>query len=449
MHFYLSHFTLLYLYLFSLSHLYSESPVYSLDHATISIYAVNRKTHEILIDQNSELSLIPASCMKIVTTAAALHFLDKDDRFETHLEYSGYIDQGVLHGNIYIRGGGDPCLGSDRMAGSLSWQDQLQTWTEAIKALGIHTIKGNVIADATKWEERLAVPSWSLEDTGNYYGAGACALSFHENAYSLFFAPGNQIGEKAVITLIDPPIPDLNLQNNVTLSHANSGDQSCIFGTEFSLFQTIEGTIPLSKHGFSVKGSIPNPAKCCETLLFEFLQKKGIHIEQTLLPNDVNCNRFHTTYSPPIKDIIHLTNQKSINIYAEHLLKKIGEVTAQGGSTEGGIKAIKHFLFSIGMNLKGIHIADGSGLSRKNLLTTKHLVQLLLYMEHSPSFSIFFDSLPKQTATIRAKSGSLAFIKGYVGYTDHIAFAVLINQSTNHSQNKQLIQKLFYDLATY
>ena len=162
---------------------YSED----LDHALVSIYAVHMDTGEVFQDQNSDLSLIPASCLKIATTAAALQILGADYRFETHLEYDGRIEQKTLQGNLYIRGGGDPCLGSDRISGSLSWDNQIAAWADAIQKLGIHKITGKVIGDADGWEEALAVPSWTWEDLGNYYGAGACALSFHENAYSLFF----------------------------------------------------------------------------------------------------------------------------------------------------------------------------------------------------------------------------------------------------------------------
>lgn len=86
----------------------------SLDHAIVSLYALDCETGEVLFEKNSALSLVPASCMKIVTTTAALHLLGAESRFETYLEYDGVLDE-TLEGNLYIRGGGDPCLGSDRI----------------------------------------------------------------------------------------------------------------------------------------------------------------------------------------------------------------------------------------------------------------------------------------------------------------------------------------------
>ena len=106
----------------------------SFDHAVVGIYAVDSKTGKVLVEKNSDLSLMPASCMKIITTAAALHILGAESCFETHLEYDGKIgSDGSLQGNLYIRGGGDPCLGSDRIARSLSWEKQISTWADAIQ----------------------------------------------------------------------------------------------------------------------------------------------------------------------------------------------------------------------------------------------------------------------------------------------------------------------------
>src|SRR5258708_3229665 len=94
----------------------------AIEHAIVSVYAVHCDSNEVLLSENCNISLIPASCLKVVTTAAALHLLGPQSRFETLLEYNGHIDEvSTLHGNIYIRGGGDPCLGSNRISSALPW----------------------------------------------------------------------------------------------------------------------------------------------------------------------------------------------------------------------------------------------------------------------------------------------------------------------------------------
>lgn len=422
------------------------TPLFSEDHAIMSIYAVQSDTGEVLMDSNSDLSLMPASCMKIVTTAAALHLLGEDYRFETHLEYDGVIDQNkTLRGNLYIRGGGDPCLGSKGASDSLPWEKQIVVWADAIQKLGIQKVEGKVIGDASKWETALAAPSWNWEDLGNYYGAGACALSFHENCYFLTFKPGNKVGESADILRTDPPLVNLNLQNEVKTGAAGSGDGTCVYGSEYSSIQFVRGTIPAAVKEFTIRGAIPDPARCCADLLTQQLEERGISLLQKTIPLGARV-AFHTTYSPALKEIVHWINQKSINLYAEHLLKKMGEVAYNDGSTLSGTKAVTNFWRSKNIDLAGFHMADGSGLSRKNLITTKQLVSILLKMKKTEFFPLFFESLPQKDGSMRAKSGTMAFVKGYAGYTGNIAFAVLFNQYPNHQKMNEEIGVVLADL---
>ncbi len=424
--------------------LYCEN--YCIEHATISIYAVDSNTGAVLFDENSNLSLIPASCMKIVTTAAALNLLEINNRFETNLEYDGFINKyGILEGNLYIRGGGDPCLGSDRINGNLSWKKQIETWADAIQKLGIKKIVGKINADVNIWKRELAIPSWSWEDLGNYYGATASALSFHENYYLLFFKPGEKEGEKTDILYTEPPIENLIFQNEVTTGSKESGDNAFIFGSELSLKKVINGTIPLGVNEFVIKGSIPDPANCSVDLLIKELKRRDIIIGQQDVPPSKK-NLFYTTYSPTIQEIVYWTNQKSINLYAEHLLKKMGEIIYNEGSTTAGIKAVEAFWKSQDIDLDGFNMVDGSGLSRKNLITTKQLVKMLLNIKKSKFFSFFLDSLPQRNGSIKAKSGSISLIKGYAGYKDDIAFAILINQCSDRKKMNEIINHFLLDL---
>ena len=419
----------------------------SLDHAIVGIYVMDSSTGKVLVEKNSELSLIPASCMKIVTTGAALHILGPEFSFETKLEYDGWIDEEkTLHGNLYIKGGGDPCLGSDRIAGSLPWEKQIELWTQAVKDTGILKIEGKVCADATSWEKALAVPSWTWEDLGNYYGAGASALSFHENSYSLFFKPGDVIGKEASILRTDFPLPSLSFQNEVKTGPEGSGDQSCIYGSEFSPMQAIRGTIPFGVKEFSIKGAIPDPATTCAALLEKGLQENGIAISQKDRPFQERRVGVHTTYSPKLQDIVYETNQKSINLYAEHLVKKMGEVVCKEGSTQAGVKAVKDFWLSQNLDLSGFNMVDGSGLSRKNLITAKQLVFMLLKMKKSLVFPVFVASLPQKENAIRAKSGTMSLIKGYTGFIGDMAFAIVINQCPEPKILNQAIQDFFSHL---
>ncbi len=390
--------------------------------------------------------MVPASCLKVVTTAAALHLLGPESRFQTHLAYDGVVQNGVLKGNLYIIGGGDPCLGSDRIAGSLSWEKQVEAWALAVQNFGISQIEGKVIGDASNWETALAAPGWTWEDLGNYYGAGASALSFHENMYFLYLKPSSETGEGVSILKMDPNISGLVLKNEVLTGPEGSGDRACIYGSEFSHEQYIRGTIPAGVSEFSIKGTIPDPGFFCAGLLSELLKQKGVQVlEQTVPVREKKV--FYTTNSPTVAEIVHLINQKSINLYAEHLLKKMGEVSEGEGSTKAGVRAVQKFLQKKGVDSSGMSLEDGSGLSRKNLITAQQLVAILIQMKNSKLFPVFFESLPEERKGIRAKSGSMSLIKGYVGYSNDIAFAILINQCTNSKFIKEKLDNFFYNIS--
>ncbi|MBS0615855.1 MAG: D-alanyl-D-alanine carboxypeptidase/D-alanyl-D-alanine-endopeptidase [Verrucomicrobia bacterium] len=418
----------------------------SWDHASVSAYAVNTVTGEVVFDENSEKSLTPASCMKVVTTGAAYYLLGPESHFETDLEYDGVIENGVLHGNIYIRGGGDPCLGSNRIPSSLPWDQQIASWVSAVQNLGIHTIEGNVFADASKWEKAMAPASWMWEDLGNYYGAGASALTFHENAYSLVFKPAAHVGEAAAIVRTDPPIPTLLFQNEVATGAVGSGDQACIYGSEFSHVQHVRGTIPAGVQEFAIKGAIPDPGAFCARLLSDSVERK-ITLQHQPIPEQKKKTTIVVTLSPPIREIIHQTNQKSINLYAEHLTKKIGEVVYKQGSTQAGTKAITEFWHYQGVDLNGFKMADGSGNSRKNLATAKQFVAILSKLKQSEFFPLFNESLVSLKDNIRVKSGSMGYVRGYVGYAGDVAFAVIVNNCLDPNMNEKLKSFLISKLS--
>ncbi|MBJ7449438.1 MAG: D-alanyl-D-alanine carboxypeptidase/D-alanyl-D-alanine-endopeptidase [Parachlamydiales bacterium] len=416
---------------------------YKVDHGIISVYAIDTTNNQILIDQNSDLSLIPASCMKVVTTGAALEVLGPDYCFKTAIEYDGYIDSDkTLHGNLYIRGGGDPCLGSDRFT---SWDNQLQLWSKSIQNFGINKITGTVIGDATLWESSLAVSSWLWEDLGNYYGAGACALSFHENYYNVFFKPSTTVGQNAIISKTVPPLFDVIHKNEIKIGPENSGDQAWIFGCEYNLVQFMRGTIPLNSKEFSIKGAILDPASYTAHILKHQLNENGIQVlDQVQISSERHL--INTTESPPLNEIIYWTNHNSINLYAEHLLKQLGQEVYQEGSTKSGLQAVTNFWKDKGVDMSGFNMADGSGLSRKNLTTTKQLVKMLSILKKSENFPIFLRSLVQKENNLRIKGGTMSGIKAIVGFYDHIAFAILINNCLNYKSVNQTLELILNEL---
>lgn len=403
---------------------------------------------KVIIDENASKSMIPSSCMKLVTAAAAFHVLGPQARFSTQIAYDGKIEKGILQGNIYIIGGGDPCLGSDRIASSLAWDKQLDAWSSAVCNLGIRHIQGKILSDASLWENALAVPDWSWEDIGNYYGAGASALSFHENAYELFFAPGAGVGTQASIVKTVPQLSHLKLQNEVKTGTVGSGDQACIYGSEGSFVQKVRGTIPAGVSEFSIRGALPDPGFACVELFKRSLIANGVSVEEQEMAEQ-SRQVFYCVKSPTVFEIVQEMQKTSLNLYAEHLFKKMGEQDLGNGSTVSGVASVKKFLEKQGIDIAGWRIADGSGLSRKNVLTAEQLVKLLITMKNSEFFPLFFESLSSPREGIRGKSGRMTLVSNYAGYSKDIAFAILINQCTDSQRARERIEEFFTFIVNY
>ncbi len=437
-----------------------------LKNASISFFAQKVISKQIVADINSDLSLVPASTMKLLTTSAALNVFGSSYKFSTLLQYDGTIDSNnTLNGNLYIKGGGDPALGSALFSDSLGQLAFLKKWTTAISSLGIKKINGSIIADPSFFHSDVIPSTWTWGDIGNYFGAGACGLSVFDNCYEIEFESGEKPGDSTFVKGIYPPIPYLNLQNEVKSSE-NPNDNCSIFGAPNSYNHIIKGTIPSGQKSFKVRGAIPNPAYLAAILFDKELKDSGIVISESPLPHPLNKNKridIYTEYSPKLDSIVYYTNLKSVNSYAENLLNHLGLEIKNNSETIFGAQALKEFWQSKGMNTEGLFIADGSGLSRANGITVKQITFILEYMQSSKEFESFYNSLPiagktgslanmlKGTAAegnLRAKSGYMSRVRSYAGYVSNrkgelIAFTFIVNNyNCSALAMKQKIEKL-------
>jgi len=291
----------------------SQSTV-NLKNAIWSLYAAYADNGKILIDYQSRFSLTPASGLKLVTTAAGLELLGQDYQCLTRIYYDGHLnDKGILQGNIYIRGGGDPSLGSDRIEGSLSLDSLMQTWVAAVRKTGIRKIEGSVLADDLLFDHNRTPAYWNWIDLGNYYGAGPSALSIHDNLYYLIFKPGRYAGQPAKVLGTEPEIPGLTFINHMRTGSRFSGDNGYIFAAPGQFEALLDGTVPAGRRSFRIKGAIPDPALYAAQRLYQELIQAGIEISDypgkiTQSFNYNNATLIHTLKSPPLMDIIFIIN---------------------------------------------------------------------------------------------------------------------------------------------
>ncbi len=390
-------------------------------HGTISLYIVESKTGKIIFDKNSETGLAPASCQKVITAASAFALLGKDYNYKTMLGYGGKIDNGVLKGNVYIVGSGDPSLGSWRYNGTKE-NNVLNNFIKAIKDAGIQKINGLVLGDDRIWGTQKIPDGWIWQDIGNYYGVGPSALNWRENQYDLILKSGKKIGDPVRIAGTRPKfLPGIHLINELTSAEKGSGDNAYIYLAPDAETGFIRGTIPVNEDSFVIAGSVPDGGKLLAATIYQNISSGKLYPDNNTnyLKGKSKWSRpdaiFYTYTSPPLDSIMYWFLKKSINLYGEALVKTIGYEKTQSGTTDNGIKIIKEFLRKKGIEKSSLKIIDGSGLSPANRVTTHSLVTIMQYAKDQNWFPSFYYDLPEING-IKMKDGYINGVRSYTGY---------------------------------
>ena len=385
-------------------------------HAIISLYVVDTQTGKLVFDKNADIGLAPASCQKIITGATAFELLGNNYRFKTVVGYHGAIAGDILNGDLIIKGGGDPTLGSWRWAETGDFSI-LKKITAAIAAKGIKKINGRIVCDQENWETNSIPGGWVWEDIGNYYGAGATGINWHENQYDLILKSGNTVGDAVIISGTMPSLQDVTLISELTTAKKGSGDNAYIYLAPQSGNGFVRGTIPAGEDHFTISGSIPDPAKQFSYELRNTLNENNIQVITVDLNTSkgVDMETILASQSPTLDSMNYWFLKKSINLYGEALLKTMAYEKTKFGSTDKGIDLVKDFWNHHGIETAAINIKDGSGLSPANRITTKSLVTVLQYAKQQNWFASFYNALPEING-IRMKDGYIADVRSYCGF---------------------------------
>jgi len=406
----------------------------SFAHSTISLFVINTSTGKNVTEVNTDIGVAPASCQKVVTASTAFELLGHDYTYKTTIGYTGKIVNGVLNGDIIIKGSGDPTLGSGRYQ-QTSEENIIEAFKEAISHHGIHEITGHVYSDESLWNDEATPGGWIWQDIGNYYGAGARALNWRENQYDLYLKSGKNIGDPVQNAGTKPAfITGLNLKILATSAAKGTGDNGYIFMPLNDQYSHVRGTIPVNENHFSISGAMPDPATQLSFTLESALKKLPIEKIASDHPdekNDRNVTFFYTYTSPVLDSIIFHFLRRSINLYGESLIKTLGYEIAKTGATDTGVNVIKNFWKKNGIEPSALNIIDGSGLSPANRVTTKSLVTIMEYSRKQTWFPSFYDALPTING-IKMKSGSIGGVISYTGFIkskkgDEYTFAFVIN----------------------
>ena len=420
----------------------------------------------------------PASVLKTVATATALEILGEDYRYPTTLEYDGILENGTLEGNLYIKGSGDPSLGSSHFAPGQN--KFLSTWIAALQKAGIKHITGSVISDESIFDTEGVSIKWLREDMGNYYAPGSYGISIFDNMYKLSLQTG-AAGTRPVLKGTEPDIPFIRFKNYLKAAPVSS-DSAYIIGAPLDDVRYLYGVLPANREAHVLKGDIPDPALYLARYLTDQLQQKGIRVDgsPSCYRIEVEENRWKkgerkeivTTYSPTLREIASICNHVSHNLYADALVKTVGlqykprrnEMISSFGR---GVQVVKEYWEKKGLDVFPLRMNDGSGLAPADKVSAGFMGELLVYMATESAVSdAFIASLPqagiegsvrnflkgsKLQGKAHLKSGGITGVRSYAGYItkDGKTYAVAVfsnNYSCPMSRMTRALEKLLLQL---
>ena len=434
--------------------------------ANMSVLVQNLTTGEVIESYRSDYVVPPASVMKLLTTGAALEILGPEFRFPTILEYNGTIEDGVLRGNLYIRGNCDPSLGWKGHTGFLT------QWVKAVKAAGIRSIDGSVIADMTMLDGEAQNPNWLIEDAGNYYAPGIFSLNYYGNTMNIVLKSGEP-GTVAAVQKTEPVVDDIIFINHIRCDKIQY-DGAFVSGLPYSRERYLTGAVPSNLGTFGVKGDLPNPGLLLARHLTSRLREAGVTVKREANyiadynPLTPPRTLVYTHLSEPLSELIKETNVNSNNLYAETLFRYLGARYALPGTIHNSQDILRDYWRRRGVTTQNAIIKDGCGLAPQDAVSAKSFVQLLTIMANSSYKEAWMASLPisGQTGTLKslcpktalegrihAKSGTIAGTKNFAGYIDMPngetwVFAILINSAPGKAKNIQhVIQQYLLDVT--
>lgn len=428
----------------------------TLKYSNIGISIVDLKTGEIIGSYHKEAAMNPASVFKVITSATALEVLGANTRLETKLLYDGKIDnEGILKGDIYIVGGGDPTLGSDGI--KVKQTAFMEDWISKIEAAQIKKIDGDIVVIDNLFGYVGVEEKWLWEDFGTSYGQGTYGISIFDNLYTLYLKSDNKnvkiIGTK-------PEIEGLKFENRLKISEKGRKSFS-VKGLAFENKRILNGEVPANQDKIVTKSDIPNPGLFLGQYLKNSLKNAGIAVSgdvktsRTVNKKPKNSSTLAITKSATVEEMVRVLLKRSDNHYTEHLyqLIKLKDVD------------IEKFWQDRGIDTKALVMNDGSGLSRGDYVSADILTNILVYM--NKNYSGFDKLLPRGgyegtvsdflepnvfSGEVRVKSGSMSGIQSYTGYIKkdgrELAFTIIVNH-WNGSRNRlkddmeTLINELF------
>ncbi|MDP2317279.1 MAG: D-alanyl-D-alanine carboxypeptidase/D-alanyl-D-alanine-endopeptidase [Pseudomonadota bacterium] len=426
----------------------SQDPIFA--DSVVSLQVVNVRTGEEVYSWGEDRSLVPASTMKLLTTAAALRALGPEYHFPTWILHDGELGaDGVLAGSLYVKGQGDPTMVVERM-----WR-----MTQDLKVRGIKEVKGDIVFDDRYFAGTTLIPGWDKEEdleSGPTYFATLGALSVNYNVATMVVRPGAGPGQ-AAIAEFDCPTAAVVLENKLVTGSKNSRkwvkiERTLDEETQKITTFTLTGNIPAESQTDFYYRTLADPLGNYIGAMQSVFKQQGIKVKGSFragaTPPDAPL--FHRIDSESLAEIVATTSKHSNNFMAEQVLRSVGaERYGLPGTTENGVRVIADYLASLGVPADQYRLVNGSGLSRDVMLRPSAVNAVLLDMYRSPDLGpeyVASLSVGGRDGTlwsrfredgmagrVRGKTGTLSGVHCLAGYVhaadDEVyAFTFLVNE---------------------
>ena len=470
--------------------------------AAWGIKIVSLDSGKTIFEHNPQKYLSPASNAKLYTAALALDRLGEDYRIKTSLYSTVRPDaSGTLKSDLIVYGRGDPT-----MAARLNGGDYFKGIEPLINQLadaGVRRIDGDLIGDESYFAGPPFGSGWEWDDLQAYYGAEVSSLTIDDNALDLFVKPAERAGMPCRITT-GPPTSFATLINRTQTSSKGTESRIVVYRPVGENIIYVSGQLPTDNSGYYTSVAVHNPAGLFVSLLKDALAQRGIVVSGRTRVIDwkyrevtrldlTKMIELGSVESIPIADLIRETLKPSQNLYAQLLLLQVGAsatrvhgagATASGEkdrsasgdrspqtansqlptpspystTEETGVEMMNEFLARVGVKKGDVLLEEGSGLSRRDVITPNATVALLSYMSRSRWAEVYRNALPiagvdgtlqnrmKGTlaaGNVRAKTGSLRYVYTLSGYVttaagERLAFSIMLNNYYNAERSAGL-----------
>ena len=427
--------------------------------ASWGIAVISLDSGRTLFTEHADQLMQPASTAKLFTAALTLSTLGTDYRIPTRVLGLGDIKNGRLNGPLILYGMGDPTLGT---AGSVDWAVQL---ADQLFQHGVRQVRGDLIADDSYFTGPTFGSGWEAGDLQSWFAVPASALSVGENMVDITVTPGPAAGLPASLGF-DPVDAKMSLLGQVTTTLSRTPSDINLYRAPGDSTLYAFGTVAANTPPQHFKLALPDPALVAGSQLQQALADQGIHVTGKVRalhwPQDdaalvAHADTLAQIQSLPLMDILQRGLKRSQNLYLQNLFLGVG-AHQQAAETVSGIapfvsteqrsaKALHRLLAQIGIPASASLIDEGTGLSRRDLVTPHAMVRLLAYLAAQPYATQLHDALPvagidgtlagqlRHTAAednVHAKTGSMTYVHCLAGYVtsaagERLAFAIMLN----------------------